>query len=110
MKIIFHYNPITFVLLGSGLADESPLESGVYLIPAHATDIEPPSCKQGFAPFWNGSGWDIKDVSLDEPKPEDPQQDKPKTYAELLEDKITQLEKDKATLQETVDMLVLSLL
>jgi len=38
-KTIHHYHPETFDYLGDGEADLSPLEKGVWLIPAHATDV-----------------------------------------------------------------------
>lgn len=45
--IVYNYYPDTGIYLGSEEADESPLESGIYLIPAHATDIEPPPQVEG---------------------------------------------------------------
>lgn len=40
---IYHYNAETKEYTGSSLADPSPREPGVYLIPAHATSVEPPN-------------------------------------------------------------------
>ena len=40
-------------------ADESPLEQGVYLIPAGAVEIEPPSFGPGSAARWTGDAWQI---------------------------------------------------
>ena len=39
---IYNYDADTGIYTNEGVADESPLEPGVYLIPAHATTIEPP--------------------------------------------------------------------
>ena len=41
------------------LADKSPLEEDVYLLPANATLVEPPECPEGKIPRWNGSSWRI---------------------------------------------------
>ena len=39
---IYNYDEKTLEYTSSGIADESPLEPGIYLIPAFATDIQPP--------------------------------------------------------------------
>lgn len=39
-------------------ADESPLEPGVYLLPARSTMIPPPAdVPAGRCPRWNGASW-----------------------------------------------------
>ena len=41
-------------------ADESPLEPGVYLLPARSTMTEPPpEIPAGKWPRWNGVAWDL---------------------------------------------------
>jgi hypothetical protein len=37
----------------------APLEPGKWLIPAHATDIEPPTCESNQIQVFNGKSWDI---------------------------------------------------
>lgn len=44
--------------IGFSVADECPLEPGVWLIPAHCVDALPPVEREGFVYRWNGSGWD----------------------------------------------------
>lgn len=54
---IYHYHPQTGELYAEGMADESFREPGVFIVPAHATDLTPPEAKEGFAVAWDGKGW-----------------------------------------------------
>lgn len=63
---IYHYHPDTGEFLGVGLADQSPLEPGVYLIPAHATTTAPPTAMSGKVRVWRGE-WVFEDVLAGEP-------------------------------------------
>jgi len=56
---IYNYHPEYKNFTGISVADESPLEPGIYLIPAHATDIEPPSCDSNQIQIFNGTSWEI---------------------------------------------------
>lgn len=40
--LVYTYNPITGDLVGTSMAEESPLEPGVLLMPAHSTSVSPP--------------------------------------------------------------------
>lgn len=44
------------------LADPSPLEIDVFLIPGGAVDAAPPVVPAGKRAHWNGSGFDIEDI------------------------------------------------
>jgi hypothetical protein len=56
---IYNYHPDYKYFYCESIADESPLEPGVFLIPAHATDIEPPTCESNQIQIFNGTSWDI---------------------------------------------------
>lgn len=46
--------------VGTTEADESPLEPGVYLVPARCTLVAPPeSVPDDKWPRWNGSAWEL---------------------------------------------------
>lgn len=48
------------MLCGATDADESPLEPGVYLIPAGCVATEPPTTwGEDKWPRWNGQAWDL---------------------------------------------------
>ena len=56
---------------GESVADESPLEKGVYLIPAGATEIKPPSTNANEVAVFNGEIWNIENVVSNEPTAEE---------------------------------------
>lgn len=60
-SICYHFDPATGRYIGPGEADESPLDPGLYLIPAHAVRDRPPELKQHEAAVISasGDGWDI---------------------------------------------------
>ena len=56
-------------VIGVVVADLSPLEPGVYLIPGGAVDAEPPIIPDGKRAKWNGVGFDLEDIPQPEPEP-----------------------------------------
>lgn len=68
---IFHFDPTTGEYLGTSAADESPLEPGIYLIPAYATEDEPPAVAAGQRAVFDGA-WRVEAIPLPEPLPEEP--------------------------------------
>lgn len=64
---IYNYNHKTFEYIGEGLADESPLEKGVYLIPANATELEPPVFNNKLETCsFKENAWKIEKIILSE--------------------------------------------
>jgi hypothetical protein len=55
---VYNYTP-EGIYRDSEEAVESPLENGVFLIPAGATNIKPPEAREGFHAVWNGTEWNI---------------------------------------------------
>lgn len=62
---IYHYNPFNGVFTGEGVADESPLEPGVFHIPAHATAQAPPPILQDEVSVFADGEWTT--VKIEEP-------------------------------------------
>lgn len=58
-KTVYNYNPDTGEYLGPETAYESPLEPGVYLIPAHATTIAPPEADDGRVAVFADGAWTL---------------------------------------------------
>ena len=55
------------LLVGETVADESPLEPGVWLIPAGCTLVAPPAEPAGQRARWNGVDWEL--VTMPAPAP-----------------------------------------
>lgn len=78
--------------LGVVEADESPLESGVFLIPAGCVETPPPELPAGMAARWVNGKWVLETIpvapeSPPEPKPE-PQTQTPEQVQKAFEDAI----------------------
>lgn len=59
--LVYNYHHVTRAYLGESEADESPLEPGVWLIPADATDVSPPlPLPPRTVAVWNGTQWETK--------------------------------------------------
>lgn len=58
------------IFVGITIADESPLEPGVYLIPRGCVQVAPPALSQGQRARWTGTDWTIEAAAA--PIPVDP--------------------------------------
>ena len=54
---IWNYDSITGELVSKSIADESPLEPGVFHIPAYATTLAPPEQKEKQAIVFDSGRW-----------------------------------------------------
>lgn len=58
-KTVYQYDP-SGMLLGTTMADASPLEPGVWHMPARTTEVPPPAeFPADKWPRWNGSAWSL---------------------------------------------------
>lgn len=57
-KIVYQYD-VAGMFTGETVADESPLEPGVFLIPARCTTVKPPQYAGDKCPRWNGAEWQL---------------------------------------------------
>lgn len=65
---IYNYHPLTGEYVGPSLADESPLEPDVFLIPAFSTTERPPATSENQRVYFNGAAWVVVEVQApDEP-------------------------------------------
>ena len=58
-KAVYNYDPNTGEYLGPETAHESPLEPGVYLMPAHSTEAEPPEAGEHQAAVYSDGAWTL---------------------------------------------------
>lgn len=61
-KPVYQYD-ISGIYVGQTEADESPLEPGVFLIPARCVEMAPPEPVGDKWPRWNGAKWELITVS-----------------------------------------------
>ena len=66
---IYHYISETGIFHSKGVADESPLEPGVFLIPAHATTVAPPEVTEPEIAVFKNGAWSVE-VLPPPPEPE----------------------------------------
>ncbi|AEC52964.1 tail fiber assembly-like protein [Synechococcus phage S-CRM01] len=69
---IYNYDPISGIYTGESLADESPLEPGVFLIPANATKVKPPNATQNRQVVWKNNRWRVEQKPVSVPLPSAP--------------------------------------
>ena len=82
---VYAYDPTAKEYRGTAKAYEDPKHPGRYLIPAFATEIEPPEPGENQRVVWDGQAWQLENI----PGPElDP---KP-TEEELRQQEVWQLE------------------
>lgn len=59
MQTIHHYHPEHAAYLGPGVAEASPLEPGIILLPAHATLQPPPATAAREVAQWHDGAWRV---------------------------------------------------
>lgn len=57
--LVYNYHPQTGEYVGAETACESPLEPGVYLLPAHGTTDEPPAAGPGYVAVYRDGAWSL---------------------------------------------------
>ena len=62
MQQVHHYTENGGFYVGSTPARISPMEPEKYLVPRHATLIEPPADIEGMVRVWDGSAWQYQDA------------------------------------------------
>lgn len=65
MKTIYHYHHVTGEFTCTSIADESPLEPGIALIPAYATDIPVPETMNGKRVVFSDNEWHVLEAATE---------------------------------------------
>jgi|LakMenEpi03Aug12_release.lakeMendotaPanAssembly.Ray.scaffolds.fasta_scaffold313623_2 hypothetical protein len=61
---IYHYDSMSKIFIGTGFADESPLEPDVWLLPAHSTEFEPIETQDGKIQAFIDNKWVLIDIPV----------------------------------------------
>lgn len=61
-KIVYQYD-VSGMFVGEVEADESPMEPGVFLIPARCVQVAPPEVSGDQWPRWDGDKWQVITVN-----------------------------------------------
>jgi hypothetical protein len=61
---VYSYNWATKEYAGDDEADASPMEPGMYLIPAYATTVEPPTLEPGQRAIWQEDHWVAESIPV----------------------------------------------
>jgi len=69
MTTTYCYDQQTGIFIGTSDADESPLELGVFLIPANATLTPPIPCGDGQRQIFSNGAWTVEDIPIPENPP-----------------------------------------
>ena len=90
--LVYNYHSEFGFYTSTSEADESPLEPGIWLIPAYATTIEPPTCREDqIVVFYEDrQEWDVVDKVVEEYK-EETEAAKPEVteeYKEMIKKKV----------------------
>ena len=118
MKKVYLFDENTKEYLGETLAQESPLQAGVFIKPHCSTEAPPLAHEVGKYNFWNGVAWELKEDtrgfwfdSLGEKKevlsllfviPNDWTREKlPKTLEDLKADKNSEINTARLTANQT---------
>jgi hypothetical protein len=98
--LVYNYSSEFKFYTSTSEADESPLEPGVWLIPAHATTIEPPTCTEDQIVIFHEDKqeWEIVDKVVEEYKEE----------VEVLSPQMSEEEKEfiKNKIEEKINLLI----
>jgi hypothetical protein len=96
---IYHYDAVTGEHIGDGFAKQSPLDAKlgnkVYMIPAHATEIEPPEVVEGKVITFTNGAWEYFDIPTPQNIPE-------LTEAQILQMQINEIQRELEILDSAV--------
>ena len=100
------------IYVGPVECDESPLEPGVFLIPAGAVTVEPPEFAKGEFVVWDGDDWRVEVIPEPEPEQEpepyvptreDVEEQRRSAYQQTADPVFFQWQRGDATQQEWLD-------